>query len=347
MKALYFILAVVSLTGKLYMTEALNKSETAIFAGGCFWCMEQPFDSLSGVLEVMPGYSGGHMKNPSYQDVCSGKTGHYEAVRVVYDPSQISYQTLLGHFWRQIDPTDPYGQFGDKGSQYQTAIIYMDEEQKQAAEASKIALQKSGKFKEQIATAILPYKNFYPAEEYHQKYYQKCPARYGTYKVMSGREVYLKKVWKNEPLIKKYAKPSNKILKKKLSALEYQVTQKSATEPPFANKYWNEKRDGIYVDIVTGEPLFSSKDKFESGCGWPSFSRPLDTSLMVEQKDSSHGLNRIEVRSKTGDSHLGHVFDDGPQPTGLRYCINSASLRFISVEDLEKEGYAEYKKLFE
>jgi peptide methionine sulfoxide reductase msrA/msrB len=348
MKTLSIFLALALAGGAAFMTEAApkNRTETAVFAGGCFWCLEHPFDSLPGVLEVMPGYSGGHVKDPTYQEVCGGGTGHYEAVRITYDPAKISYQTLLEHFWRQIDPADLSGQFADKGPQYQTAVIYQNEEQKKLAEQSKEALQNSGKFKEPIATAILAYKNFYPAEEYHQKYYQKCPARYSTYKVMSGREAALKKLWKDSPAVKAYSKPSDKELKKKLSSLEYQVTQKSATEPPFANKYWDEKRDGIYVDITTGQPLFSSKDKFESGCGWPSFTGPLDTGLVQEKKDSGYGTVRTEVRSRAGDAHLGHVFEDGPQPAGLRYCINSASLRFIPVEDLEKEGYGEYKKLF-
>lgn len=327
--------------------KMMAETEKAYFAGGCFWCLEHPFDSIPGVTEVMPGYGGGQTKNPTYQEVCSGTTGHYEMVRVSYDPSRVTYRELVDIFWRQIDPTDGGGQFADRGSQYRPAIFYQTSEERDIALGSKKALERSGKFSKPLAVQILPFTSFYPAEEYHQKYYRKCPAQYQRYRTFSGRADYLERVWKKEESKMKYTKPDKKELKKKLTDLQYRVTQEGDTEMPFANEYWQEKREGIYVDVVTGQPLFSSRDKFDSGSGWPSFTRPLDRDLVVENEDRALGLKRVEVRSRLGDSHLGHVFDDGPQPTGRRYCINSAALRFIPREKMAAEGYGDFLYLFE
>jgi peptide methionine sulfoxide reductase msrA/msrB len=334
-------------------SSAETKLEKATFAGGCFWCMEEPFEKLKGVKEVISGYTGGHKKKPTYEEVSAGRTGHVEAVQVIYDPSQITYSELLDIFWKQIDPTDPNGQFVDHGSQYRTVIFYHTNEQKRLAEKSKEELQKSSRYGRPIVTEILPASQFYKAEEYHQDYYKKNPIKYKFYRLRSGHDQYLKKIWGDtketkEPdsTNKKYQRLSKEGLKKKLTPLQYKVTQENDTEKPFDNEYWNNKREGIYVDIVSGEPLFSSLDKYDSGTGWPSFTKPLEPENIIEREDRSLFMKRIEVRSKHGDSHLGHVFPDVPQPTGLRFCINSAALRFIPKEDLEKEGYAEYKKLF-
>lgn len=314
--------------------------QLATFAGGCFWCMVQPFDERPGIKSVTSGYTGGDLENPTYEQVCSNKTGHVEAVQIAFDPEIMPYERLVETFWQQIDPTDQGGQFHDRGESYKTAIFYHDDQQREIAEKSKAALQASGKFSKSIATEILPAKPFYPAEDKHQSYYKKNAFHYKLYKKGSGRADFIKNNWKPE-------KHDKAELKEKLSSIQYHVTQENGTERPFDNEYWNNENEGLYVDIVTGEPLFSSKEQFNAGCGWPSFTKPVDSYDVTEHEDTSHGMRRVEVRSRNSDSHLGHVFEDGPKDQGgLRYCINSAALRFIPKENLEREGYGNYTYLF-
>lgn len=325
-------------------TATMQKKEIYL-AGGCFWGTEHFLKLVPGVLKTEVGFANSIVPNPSYKLVCTGTTDAAETVEVVYDADSVSLPYLLDLYFKTIDPTSLNRQGHDEGTQYRTGIYYTDPADKPVIENAVAQLQLN--YSEPLVVEVEPLKNFYPAEDYHQDYLDKHPGGYchldpSLFEL--AKKAKMKKA--TSAATPEFTKKSKEELKQTLTPLQYEVTQNSATERPYTNEYNNEHRKGIYVDITTGEPLFVSSDKFDSGCGWPAFSRPISDSLIKEVTDTSHGMVRTEVRSKLGDAHLGHVFPDGPRETGgLRYCINSASLRFIPLDQMSDLGYASYLPL--
>ncbi len=310
-------------------------------AGGCFWGMEKYIASIRGVIETQAGYANGKTENPTYDDVCYKDTGHAETVKVVFDPAVITLSFLLELYYDAIDPVAVNRQGGDRGVQYRTGIYYVEESDKAIIQQSIARLQK--RIGKPIAIEVAPLQNFTVAEEYHQKYLDKNPSGYchiGGDKFKKAASAII------DPTA--FQEPDEEELRRTLRGEQYAVTRHNVTEPPFQNEFWDSFKPGIYVDITTGEPLFSSTDKFQSGCGWPSFSKPIDPNTVEEKRDLTHGMLRTEVRSRIGNAHLGHLFKDGPKEAGgLRYCINSASLRFIPKEEMDEQGYGYLLDLIE
>ena len=322
--------------------EAMQNNENVIYlAGGCFWGLEKLMQSIPGVTDAVSGYANGTGEaDANYRTVVGGKTGFRETVKVTYDPERVSLDALLLAYFYVIDPTVENRQGNDVGSQYQTGVYYVDDESKETVE--RIAALERGR-RTKFVVEIGPLVNFFPAEEYHQNYLDKNP---GGYCHIPRAEIELFSRLRIDP--GDYRKPAAEVIRDRLTDEQYRVTQQSATEYPFQNEFWNQFEKGIYVDVVTGEPLFSSTDKFESSCGWPAFSKPIEEPAITKLEDNSHGMRRTEVRSRAGNSHLGHVFSgDSESPNGVRYCINSAALRFVPYEKMEAEGYGYLKYLFE
>ncbi len=347
------------------LQERSSSYQTIILAGGCFWCTEAYFQEEEGVIDAVSGYVGGDAETATYLMVATGATKHREAVQVTYDPERISTEEILDIYWAHIDPTDTDGQFADTGYQYTTAIYYQNDEQREVALDSKERLEASGVFEEPIATDVLPFTVFFKAEEYHQDYYKKAADHYEQYKKASGRAGFVEDTWARDAAIQflqseqttmnaedvskkgdyNYTDEEIAELLKNLDPLAYHVVAENGTESPFNNAYWDNKADGIYVDIVTGKPLFSSTHKYDSGTGWPSFWRTIDDDSVTMHADNSLSEVRTEIRSEAG--HVGHVFEDGPlEEGGRRFCTNSASLKFVPRSDMVGEGYGDYLHLF-
>jgi peptide methionine sulfoxide reductase msrA/msrB len=308
-------------------------------AGGCFWGIEAFFSRIYGVVETSAGFANGKTEEPTYKEVCSGTTGHAEAVYIQYDSKKVSLVKLLMYLFKVIDPTLKDRQGNDVGTQYRTGIYYNNEKDKEII--LNFIAEKQKEYKNPIATEGLPLSNYFKAEDYHQDYLEKNPNGYCHIDLTIANELAKPKVDAS-----KYIKPDDDTLKKLLSEEQYNVTQKSDTERPFTSPEDKNTRPGLYVDIATGEPLFSSKDKYDAGCGWPSFTKPIDAETVKYYTDLKLGRSRTEVKSRVGGSHLGHVFEDGPlKDGGLRYCINGAAIRFIPLEKMEQEGYGEFVAL--
>ena len=317
--------------------EAIEYKEDKLseiwFAGGCFWGVQAYFARIYGVAHTSVGYANGKMENPTYKDI--PYSGHSEAVYIKYDKSRVELKTLLKYLFKVIDPTSINKQGNDTGEQYRTGIYYKNEEDKDIILDFIAEEQKN--YTNPIVTEVKPILNFYLAEDYHQDYLEKNPGGYCHVDFSSLNELTKSENTEN------FRKPSDEEIKKSLSDMQYRVTQLDDTEPPFLNEYWDNEKKGIYIDIVTRQPLFVSSDKFHSDCGWPSFSKPIDKSLLEEKSDHSNRMRRTEVKSKLGDTHLGHVFDDGHKEMGgLRYCINSASLEFVPLDKMKEAGYEKY-----
>lgn len=339
---------------------------SAVFAGGCFWCVESDFERAPGVVEIIAGYSGGRTKNPNYKTYAS--SGHKEVVFIVYDPTKVTYAGLVEYLLKHIDPTDKTGSFIDKGPQYAPAIYYANAEEKAEAQRVAKAIDALHVYRGKVNVPILPRQAFWPAEDYHQDYHRNNAVKYSSYRATCGRDAFVQRAWgaaadqltlpgsipieaekseerknKNQSAWLDFKKPSLAELRRKLTNSQFEVTQRNGTEPAYRNAYWNNHEAGIYVDVVSGEPLFLSTAKFDSGTGWPSFVEAIDQRYLTTREDRSDGMVRIEVRSRIADSHLGHVFSDGPVDRGgLRYCMNSASMRFVPKKDMEQEGYGEF-----